>query len=216
MNRLILGLILVVQYIYSRKARCFLIPDLESGVSGEANFTQDDENSDIMVELKIYGANKIHGFHIHEKKMEKGCLSAGAHFNPFSQTHGGLESEIRHAGDMGNIHVTDGKNIIYSFTIPAGKMSLFGTNSIIDRTCVVHEKKDDEGKGENEESLKTGNSGTRLACGVVQAYDPVYSLIFGFCILLIGIGLSVYYFFFYIPKHNADNRSLKESEVKNI
>ena len=46
-------------------------------------------------------------------------------------------------------------------------ISLFGEYSIIGRSVVVHSQEDDLGKTNHPESATTGNSGTRLASGVI-------------------------------------------------
>ena len=44
---------------------------------------------------------------------------------------------------------------------------MFGEYSIIGRSVVVHANEDDLGKTDHPESKKTGNSGPRVACGVI-------------------------------------------------
>lgn len=46
-------------------------------------------------------------------------------------------------------------------------ISLFGANSILGRTIVVHADPDDLGKGGHELSKSTGNAGARIGCGVI-------------------------------------------------
>ena len=97
--------------------------------------------------------------------LTEGCKTAGPHYNPHGKDHGGPFSEVRHIGDMGNVESDDEGNATFELEDP--EISLIGKYSVIGRACVLHEKTDDLGKGGDEESLKTGNAGPRIACGVI-------------------------------------------------
>lgn len=45
---------------------------------------------------------------------------------------------------------------------------LYGETSVIGRGCMVHAGEDDLGLGGNAGSLKTGNAGSRVACGTIE------------------------------------------------
>ena len=105
-----------------------------------------------------------HGFHIHEfGDMSDGCKSMGAHYNPDDVDHGNEDNG--HVGDLGNI--TADENGIASVKKIAGRVDLIGDRSVVGRGIVVHADRDDLGQGGDAESLKTGNAGDRLACGVI-------------------------------------------------
>uniref|UniRef100_A0A8C3GMI8 Superoxide dismutase copper chaperone n=1 Tax=Cairina moschata TaxID=8855 RepID=A0A8C3GMI8_CAIMO len=104
-----------------------------------------------------------HGLHVHEfGDLSRSCDSCGDHFNPDGECHGGPEDEHRHAGDLGNIWAdTDGRA---AFRMEDSRLKVW---DIIGRSVVVDAGEDDLGRGSHPLSRVTGNSGPRLACGVV-------------------------------------------------
>jgi Cu-Zn family superoxide dismutase len=108
----------------------------------------------------------VHGFHIHEVGKCEGATfeSAGGHYNPRAAQHGYMAPGGPHAGDMPNQTVgQDGKlkaelfNPNVSFTGgPAPLLDQDGS------AIVVHATADDY------RSQPSGNSGNRVACGVIQ------------------------------------------------
>ena len=110
----------------------------------------------------------LHGFHIHEfGDLSDGCDSAGGHYNPDGVDHGDLENG--HVGDLGNVEAD--KSGVAKFKTVAERVDLHGDRSVVGRALIIHADEDDLGKGGDEESLKTGNAGERLACGVIRLMD---------------------------------------------
>ena len=46
-------------------------------------------------------------------------------------------------------------------------VKITGKYSVMARSMVIHEKEDNLGKGDNEESLINGNAGKRIVCGII-------------------------------------------------
>jgi superoxide dismutase, Cu-Zn family len=112
----------------------------------------------------------VHGIHIHTVGKCEGpaFTSAGAHFNPTSKKHGKDSPEGPHAGDLLNIEVTadgTGKASLSdsNVTLAGGPNSLFNESGT---ALVIHEKADDY------KTDPAGNSGARIACGVIRASAP--------------------------------------------
>ena len=130
-------------------------------INGKVIFVQDTPTSEVSVSGQVPSLkNKKHGFHIHEYGDITSCKTCGGHWNPFNKPHGGRNDPNSHAGDLGNI--TNKR-----FYFKTNKITLFGDNSIIGRTVVVHENEDDLGFGGHDDSLTTGHAGKRLDCAVI-------------------------------------------------
>ena len=108
------------------------------------------------------------GFHVHEKGdcTAPDGSSAGGHFNPTQAQHGNPTGATHHAGDMLNIK-SDAQGVAQVDVTAAGT-SLNGDpgTDIMGKAIVVHEGPDDYA------TQPAGNSGKRIACGVIAAPSP--------------------------------------------
>lgn len=147
-----------------KQASAVLSPTQGNNASGSVTFTQMDNGVQVVADIMNLTPGE-HGFHIHENGdcSAPDASSAGEHFNPTDMPHGGPESPRHHIGDLGNI-VADASgrarmNKVFSF------LSLNGDNSIVGKSILVHSDRDDL------VSQPSGDSGTRLACGVIRAEE---------------------------------------------
>jgi Cu-Zn family superoxide dismutase len=131
----------------TRNAVCVLRGFGDAAVKGTVRFSQTGDDEPTTIDVEIEGLKPgSHGFHVHEfGDNTNGCVSAGAHYNPFAKKHGGPEDEERHVGDLGNVVADDSG--VARVTIKDRLVSLGGPYSVIGRTMVVHADEDDFGKG---------------------------------------------------------------------
>jgi Cu-Zn family superoxide dismutase len=103
------------------------------------------------------------GFHIHERGdcSAPDASSAGEHFNPTDQQHGHPDSKARHGGDMVNLK-SNAQGIAQVDLVVEGVSLHEGRpTDVLGKALVVHAKPDDY------KSQPAGNSGDRIACGVI-------------------------------------------------
>jgi Cu-Zn family superoxide dismutase len=130
-----------------------------------------DTSGRVHVELRLQGLPPgVHAIHFHSVARCEGTStptfsSAGGHFNPLNKQHGLQNPAGPHAGDAPNFTVDNNGGATVNFvtdrvTLTAGALSLLDADG---SSLVIHAQADDQ------VSQPSGNSGDRIACGVVRA-----------------------------------------------
>lgn len=140
-----------------------LTPTQNNNVRGIFMFHQMGDH--LMVHAHVTGLspNAEHGMHVHEKGecASLDGTSAGGHFNPDGKPHG-PQSGAHHAGDMPALKADANGVADMKFKLSGPTVSP-GATSLVGRAVIVHAAPDDF------TTQPTGNSGARLACGVIAS-----------------------------------------------
>jgi len=141
------------------------VKGLDGGALGTIDFAQTNHGTLIVFDLKGLPPG-AHGIHIHTSgncDAKTKFTSAGPHFSPEPKTHGFMVKGGPHAGDLpnqfaaadGSLHASTISNM---FALGNGKKSLFDR----DGASIIL-----MGKGDDYTTQPAGNTGDRIACGVI-------------------------------------------------
>lgn len=136
--------------------------DTMKSINGVVTFKKKEGLLLVTADFKGLKPNTKLGFHIHQNGVCEGpdYKTAGDHYNPTQMKHGSPDATQRHKGDMGNLQ-TD-KNGNAKMTITLNETTL---EEIMGKSVLVHASADDF------KTQPSGNSGARIACGLVRATE---------------------------------------------
>jgi len=132
-----------------------------NAVSGTLQFSQTGNAVTVTGEVRGLKPGAEHGFHVHEKGdcSSGDGVSAGGHFNPTGASHG--HHGHGHVGDLPVLQA-DAQGVAHlNFTTTSLSLTDPAT-SVVGRGLIVHRDPDDY------TTQPTGNSGPRVACGVIR------------------------------------------------
>ncbi|MEP6492192.1 MAG: superoxide dismutase family protein [bacterium] len=132
---------------------------------GTATFK--DTHTGVLITGSLSGLGLgAHGIHIHAVgKCDAPFTTAGGHFNPDNKHHGYLGTDGPHLGDLPNVETPASGPMKFEFLL--ANVSLKGKNALLDAdgaSIIVHSGRDDF------ITDPAGNSGSRMACGVIAAH----------------------------------------------
>ena len=158
-------------------AACATVPDAKSVLVARSILTDTSgvtigsaevrrTEAGLMLDAKVSGLSPgPHGIHLHMtgKCEAPGFTSAGGHLNPNEHQHGTMNPAGPHLGDLPNINVGPNGTGSVTTSIPGALSDVFTAINDADGTAVVvHAGPDDY------RSDPSGNSGARIACGVLS------------------------------------------------
>jgi superoxide dismutase, Cu-Zn family len=146
-------------------ARATLNPTQGNEAAGELTLTAEGPSVRVSGELSGLAPGKEHALHIHEVGDCRAgdASSAGDHFNPTSKSHGHPDTpNEHHAGDMYNVHADEQGKAMVDNRATDTTLGDGGPADVVGKAVVLHDKPDDY------KTQPAGDSGARIACGVIQ------------------------------------------------